>query len=546
MPPPATPSYTAGTRDTVLHMLQRAVEGAGDQLFVNVGGDKSTFNEVDRRSTRFAHELAGLGVTKGDRVVSICDTHTDVFTIWFGVQKLGAIWVPINLAYRHEFLRHQLSDTGAHLVICDADYLERVTELADRLPEVTQVLVRGYPGDLPSCSIAIARLEDHLGENETPLPIPVEPQDLASLLYTSGTTGPSKGCMISHNYMAMQGRQQIRALGLVSGDVVFCPLPLFHSAAINGVLGALQSWEPIAIWPRFSLSTFWEDIEASGATHGMLMAAIFALVAHGPDTPAMKRCKGQLKMVLGVPITPEVRKIWKERFGVKIVSCWAYGHTENSRLSMALPTDNPPELCAGRAADEFEIIILDDQDCPVPPGQVGQICLRPKYPNVMFEGYWNRPDATNAVWKNMWMHTGDLGKMDQDGWMYFADRAKDYLRSRGENISSFEVEATFLNHIDVAEAAVHALGAQTGEDEIKATLVLREGATVTHRELCLWSIENLPYFAVPRFLEFRTELPKNPTGRVLKYQLRDEGVTADTWDRQSEGIEVRRPARKLG
>lgn len=544
MTTPAPSSYSAGTRDTVLHMLQRAVKEAGDRLFVNVGGEKSTFADVDQRSTRFAHELARLGVKQGDRVVSICDTHSDVFTIWFGIQKLGAIWVPINLAYRHEFLRHQISDTGAQLVICDAGYLERVTELDDRLPEVNRVLVRGHEGDLPSSAIAIARFEDHLGSDDTPLPITVKPQDLACLLYTSGTTGPSKGCMISHNYMAMQGRQQIRAMDIGRGDVVFCPLPLFHSAAINGVLGALQSWEPIAIWPRFSLSSFWDDIEQSKATHGMLMASIFALVANAPDTPAMERCKGQLKMVVGVPITSEVRKIWQERFGVKLVSSWAYGQTENSRLTMALPTDNPPELSAGRAADEFEVIILDDDDCPVPPGTIGQICLRPKFPNVMFEGYWNRPDATAEVWKNMWMHTGDLGKMDEDGWLYFCDRAKDYLRSRGENISSFEVEATFISHHDVAEVAVHAIGEQTGEDEIKATLVLREGSSLTHRELCMWSIDHLPYFAVPRFLEFRKELPKNPTGRALKYKLRDEGLTPDTWDRESEGIQVRRPPRK--
>ncbi len=536
--------YSAGTRDTVLHMLERAVAQAGDKLFANVGGDKITFNDVDRSSTRFAHELAGLGVRKGDRVVSICDTHSDVFTIWLGIQKLGGIWVPINLAYRHEFLRHQITDTGAGLIICDADYLERVVELADRLPEVTQILVRNYPHVLPTCSIAIARYEDHLGADDTALPILVEPQDLACLLYTSGTTGPSKGCMISHNYMAMQGRQQIRAMGLVPGDVVFCPLPLFHSAAINGVLGALQSHEPIAIWPRFSLSTFWDDIESSGATHGMLMASIFALVAQAPDTPAMHRCKGQVRMVVGVPITPEIRKTWQDRFGVKIVSSWAFGQTENSRLTMALPTDNPPELCAGRAADEFEVMILDELDCPVPPGTVGQICLRPRFPNVMFEGYWNRPEATAAVWKNMWMHTGDLGKMDEDGWMYFADRAKDYLRSRGENISSFEVEITLMDHPAVSEVAVHALGAQTGEDEIKATIILKEGAKLEYRELCLWAIERLPYFAVPRYYEFRAEIPKNPTGKMLKYKLRDEGVTATTWDCEADGIVVRRPARK--
>ncbi|MCW1384876.1 AMP-binding protein [Novosphingobium sp. KCTC 2891] len=540
---PQASQYSAGTRDTVLHMLERAVATAGDKVFLDVGGDTLTFREADRRATRFAHELARHGVRQGDTVVSICETHTDLITIWFGVQKLGAIWVPINLAYRHEFLRHQICDTGARIVITDAPYLERVVELADELPNVELVMARGTEGDLPSSRLTIERFEDHAGTDETPIPIPVLPQDLACLLYTSGTTGPSKGCMISHNYMAMQGRQQIRALDPLPEDVVFCPLPMFHSAAINAVLGAMTNYHRVALWPRFSLSHFWGDIERSGATHAVLMASIFALVAKAPDSEAMERCKGQLKMIVGVPITPEVRQIWKDRFGVKLVSSWAYGQTENSRLTMALPTDNPPELCAGRAADEFEVCIFDENDCPVPPGTVGQIVCRPKFPNVMFEGYWNRPDATAAVWRNLWMHTGDLGRMDENGWIYFADRAKDYLRSRGENISSFEVEATFLRHPWVAEAAVHAVGEQSGEDEIKVTIVAREGIECCPRELCLWSIENLPYFAVPRFIEFRSQLPKNPLGRVLKYRLRDEGVTEHTWDREAEGLSVRRPER---
>jgi crotonobetaine/carnitine-CoA ligase len=184
-------------------------------------------------------------------------------------------------------------------------------------------------------------------------------------------------------------------------------------------------------------------------------------------------------------------------------------------------------------------MIFDEHDQPVPEGTVGQIVLRPRHPDIMFDGYWKRPDATAAVWKNMWMHTGDLGKF-VDGYLFFADRAKDYLRSRGENISSFEVESSFLAHHAIAEIAVHAVGPQSVEDEIKVTAVLREGALLTEQELCLWSLDKLPHFAVPRFIEFRKELPKNPTGRILKYQLRDEGCTPATWDREAAGITVRR------
>jgi crotonobetaine/carnitine-CoA ligase len=271
----------------------------------------------------------------------------------------------------------------------------------------------------------------------------------------------------------------------------------------------------------------------------MLMASIFALVAHAPDSQAMRRCYGRLKMIYGQPITPPVRRIWNERFGVPVVSSWSYGQTEGVRLTMAEPGESPPETCAGRVTDEFELMIVDAEDQPVPEGQVGEIVYRPREANIMFEGYWRRPQDTARVWRNLWMHSGDLGRME-GGYLYFVDRAKDYLRARGENISSFELERVFLSHPFIQEAAVHATATQSGEDEIKLTAVLRADATLSEHELCLWSIEKLPHFAIPRYYEFRTELIKNPTGRILKYRLRDEGITATTWDREAAGISVRR------
>jgi crotonobetaine/carnitine-CoA ligase len=536
--PAGRPTYRPGTRDTVVHALARAVAQNSDRTFVDLAGTHFSYCEIDRLSNRLAHSLAALGVRQGDRVVSILDTSVDVFTIWFAVNKLGAIWVPINTAYKGEFLRHQISDTGAALVISEEHYLERVVDIAANLPEVKLILTRGDHTD-SSCPIPVDKFDAWRGADDSALPIVVKPSDLAMLVYTSGTTGPSKGCMISHNYLCMQGRQQNRAVRMTPEDVHWTCLPLFHSAALISVLGVLVEGLSCAVWPRFSVSSFWSDIEQSRATHALLMASIFPLVAHAADTDAMKRCYGQVRMISGVPITPEVRKIWKERFGVKVVSSWAYGQTEGVRLAMISPDETPPESCAGRIADEFEVVVLDSEDNPLTDGEVGEIAFRPREPNVMFEGYWKRPEDTLKAWRNLWMHTGDLGRIE-DGYLYFVDRAKDYLRCRGENISSFEVERTFLAHADVAEVAVHAVGRQTGEDEVKATIVLRIDATVTYAELCQWAIDQLPYYAVPRYIEFRTELVKNPIGKVLKYRLREEGVTVETWDREAAGIEVRR------
>lgn len=535
-PPPTV--FRPGIRDTVVDLLTRAATNYPERDFVVIDGQACTYGEIDRLSNAMARELQSYGVDKGDCVVTLMGTCLDVMICWFAINKLGAIWVPINTAYKGEFLRHQVSDAEARLVICDRQFLNRFVDIAAQLPHVQMILCRDAD-DVPVCDIPVRSLDEVRGTDASPLPRVAEPKDLAGLLYTSGTTGPSKGCMITHNYFTAIGRINRRHTLLGDGDTLWTCLPLFHAAALCGVLSVMNDGSRVAISSQFSVSNFWDEIEQSGAISAMLMASIFPLVAQAPDCEAARRYHGKLKMIFGVPITPEVRKIWKERFGTEIVSSWSYGQTEGVRLTAVPLDETPPENCAGRAVDEYELMIFDDDDQPVPDGTVGEIAFRPREANVMFEGYWKRPDATAAVWRNMWMHTGDLGKII-DGYLYFTDRAKDYLRARGENISSFEIERAFSAHHAVAEAAVHAVNPQTGEDEIKLTAVLREDAIVSEHELCIWSIDNLPHFAVPRFIEFRQALPKNPTGRVLKYQLRDEGVTPRTWDRDTAGIKVRR------
>jgi crotonobetaine/carnitine-CoA ligase len=201
--------------------------------------------------------------------------------------------------------------------------------------------------------------------------------------------------------------------------------------------------------------------------------------------------------------------------------------------------DQPaPPGSSGRRNDDFDVRIFDEHDNELPAGEAGEIVVRPKRPHVMFEGYWNRPEATAALTRNLWFHTGDIGKFDSDGFFYFVDRKKDYLRRRGENISSFEMETAFLAHPEISEVAVHAVLSDVTEDDVKVTAVLEPGSTLTEEQLCRWSVDRLPYFAVPRYIEFRQALPKNPVGRVLKYVLRDEGATAATWDREAAGITI--------
>jgi crotonobetaine/carnitine-CoA ligase len=293
----------------------------------------------------------------------------------------------------------------------------------------------------------------------------------------------------------------------------------------------------VAIYPRFSVSRFWDDVERSGATVVNLLSSMIGFIANAPDCDAAKRYYGKLRAVRGAPFTPELQQKWKERFGVTYAGSNGYGLTEAARVTM-LPDDlvGPPG-CSGRINDDFDVRIFDDDDNELPRRTAGEVVVRPRHPHIMFSGYWNRPEDTLRIMRNMWLHTGDIGKIDENDFFYFIDRKKDYLRRRGENISSFEMEEALKAHPAVQDIAVHAVLAES-EDEVKATLVLKPGECLTPEEYCRWCVDRVPYFAVPRFFEIREDLPRNPVGRVLKYQLRDEGCTPETWDRELAGFKL--------
>jgi crotonobetaine/carnitine-CoA ligase len=527
--------------DTVLDALDRAVRDAPNHVFLDFEGDTFTFVETASLANRFAHELRALGVQPGQTVVTILDNSIDQVVSWFAINKIGAIWAPLNTAYRGEFLRHQIHDSLAEIVICESTYLTNVAELSDALPNLRLILRRGVEEAKLNCVVPIEALDRHRGTDETPIASQALPSDLSMLVYTSGTTGPSKGCMIPHNYICHQARQSNRSIPPLPDDVIFTPLPTFHVAALDAILSGLLAQTRVAVASRFSLSGFWPEIERSGATIARLMASILPLVAHAPDTEAMKRCHGQLRAVVGGPFPTHIRKIWHERFGTAFTSAHQYGLTEGCRLSMVRIDDDPmPDDCVGRIDDDsYEVVILDEQDNILSDGRQGEIAFRPRKPNVMFAGYWQRPEATAAAWRNLWMHTGDYGRIE-NGILFFVDRKKDYLRSRGENISSFEVERAFLSHPAIVEVAAHAVSDGIAEDQLKITVVLRDDAALTEADLCHWALDHVPHFAVPRYIEFRDELPLTPTRKVEKFKLRQQGVTAAAWDREAAGIQVRR------
>jgi carnitine-CoA ligase len=468
------------------------------------------------------------------------DNNIDAVVVWLAVNKLRAVSVPINTALRGEFLRHQIADADAAIVICESAYVERIAAVASGTPSVTQLLHRdAAPTGGSTGAVHLAALDAHRGSDATPFTDKPDPADLACLVYTSGTTGPSKGCMLSYNFMCNLARLQLRAGPANEHDVTITPLPLFHMNALCvGIISNILVGARVAVVPRFSVSNFWPEVERTGATIASILGGMGGLLSLAPDSDAAKRCVGQIHTVRGNPFTEETKKIWRERFGAKHVGGNGYGLTEACVITSLPGGEYAAPGSSGKRIPDFDVRIVDELDRELPTNTPGEIVVRPLRPDIMFMGYWRRPEDTVKLLRNLWFHTGDIGKFDEQGFFYFVDRKKDYLRRRGENISSFEMESAFAAHPDIAEVAVHAVPSDKGEDDVKVTAVLRPGSTLVAAALFQWSTDAVPYYALPRYIEFRESLPKNPQGRVLKYLLRDEGKTATTWDLEDTDIKV--------
>ncbi len=539
-----TGTWHGGAQQTVVGLLRARLDDHPDGAYLDVCGTPLTADEVAGQAGRLAGALTALGVGPGDRVATLVENSAEAMLAWWGTVLGGAVAVPVNTAYKGEYLRHQLTDSGSRVLVVEADLVERAARVVDRVPNLDHVVVIGERVDLPG--VGVHAWADLLAGGDDPPAVEVRPADLATFIYTGGTTGPSKGCMLSHNYHEALTRQIGICWRRTADDVVWTPLPLFHfNAIVTAVLGPLVYGGRAAIHRRFSVSNFWPEMNRTGATVTSTLGTMAYLLAHDVDRPEMPRsgapqANTTLRLLGAAPLPVEVDSIVRERFGIETFS-GAYGTTEASLVSWQPPGVRNKPNAAGVVNDEFfDVRIFDDHDDELPRGTEGEIVLRPKRPHTMFEGYWGNPEATVATSRNWWYHTGDIGRVDEHGYLFFVDRKADYLRRRGENISSFEVERILMGHGALADVAVHAVPSELTEDDLKITATLADGATLTEEELFRWCIGELPYFALPRYIEFRAELPRSPVGRVLKRDLRAEGAGPGAWDADASGITYER------
>ena len=515
-------------RDWVLpRVLERQAHAAADRPFLEMVGQPAiSFGEMEHRTRRVANALAALGVAFGDHVAVMLPNSVAFIETWIAVARLGAVLVPLNTAWRGDLLRHVLRDCGARLAIVDASLLPALAQAWVPGSGDTLVVVAAA-GALPDGAISFAALQ---AGAETALAVDVAVHHPAALLYTSGTTGRSKGVLLPHGHLHLDPQVYIEQLGLTAADVIYTCLPLFHAnALLLGAYTALILGARLVLAPRFSASGWLGDIRRSGATVTNLLGATTGFIFDQPPRP--DDADTALRQVVAVPTSPVTRPLFERRFGVRMAEL--YGATEVNCPVFQKPGDAGPPGSCGRLVERwYEARLVDPStDLDVPAGQPGEFVVRNKAPWTFMAGYHNLPEETLHAWRNLWFHTGDLLRQDEDGYYYFVDRLKDSIRRRGENISAFEVEEVLLTHPDVAEAAVIGIASPLDplEQEVKACIVLRPGRAADPAALAAHCAGRMADFMIPRFIEAYPSLPRTATAKVMRAELRAHGVRGGTW-----------------
>jgi crotonobetaine/carnitine-CoA ligase len=524
----------AGAPDCVLRdLLHRQAQAHPDRVYAAFdGGERWTFRRLLDEVRTTAAGLAALGVRQGDKVLLWLPHGPAALRTWFAVNYLGAVAVPINLAYKGTLLERVIDNSQARLMVAQSNLVERLDAVATS--GLQQVVAVG--ATLPHIRLPVSA-ESALFEcgNDPPEPaLPIHPWDLQVILYTSGTTGPSKGVLCSYVHVWKAG-QNVYFLG--PGDRYMVNLPLAHVSGILPCVLMLALGGSVAIVERFQTDSFWEQINSCEATFVILLGAMAKFLLSRDPTPAEEA--NTLSKLLLLPYDMDIRPM-RERFGVDVYT--SFNMTEVCCPIMSVP--NPQALgSCGRLRPGIEARIVDDNDFEVPEGTVGALLLRSDLPWSFSHGYQDDPQATAEAWRNGWFHTGDAFRRDADGNYYFVDRLKDTIRRRGENISSFEVEAELLAHPAIMEAAVVAVPSEWGEDEVMAVVTLKPAQQLDPVQLIDFLRPRVAHFMIPRFVRLMNELPKTPTLKVEKHLLRKDGREAPgVWDRLAAGIEVRRDA----
>jgi crotonobetaine/carnitine-CoA ligase len=513
-------------QDSLIAELRSAAFDSGRTEFVHLGGVSFTFAEALETAEAVARGLLALGLHVGDRVGIMAGNRPETLWTWLGANAARLIDVPFNAEARGRLLRYFVEDTEPRVLVGTEDYLNLLAETLERAPEfvisIGSCATRPFGAGVPQLSFD-ELLEMGAGSDRA-LKNP-HAGETATIMYTSGTTGPSKGVMLPQRYYPSFGALFAWNASLGAGDVFYSPQPLFHIDPRTFVVGAVHTRTTLALGERFSVSRFWDEVREADATAIGFIGTMMWLLYKAPPKPDDAAHRVREAICSSLPY--DVLDAFEARFGLRVNE--GYGMTE-SVIITATPVDEYLPGRVGRAAPHLEVVVLDDQDAPVPDGEFGEICFRPNRGFTTMQGYWDKPAETNLAWRNLWFHTGDLGCRHPDGSFEFVGRIKDSIRRRGENVSAYEVEEAMCAHPDVQEAAAIGVASEVGEDDVAVLVVAVSGRVPDPEQLVAFVERDLPAFAVPRFIEVVDELPKTPSEKVAKGKVRERGITDAAWD----------------
>jgi crotonobetaine/carnitine-CoA ligase len=524
-------------RDKLLpHLLARLAEAEPDVIAVqDVDGRQLTRRELHETNLRWADALRRAGVAPGDHVLTMVPNSFEAFHAWLALAWLGATEVPTNTMYRGTMLKYLIDNSTATTLVISERFLPELVEVAAEVPQVTTVIVPDadtVPPGLPGRVVTRDELfADAVAADDFDGP---EYWDVAAIIYTSGTTGPSKGVLMPW------GTLWAFVSGLPEdfvepGEGFYAMYPAFHVSGKAMLYLASLLRARMVIREQFSVQHFWDDMRQFEITGAGLVGPMAPFLMMQPEQP--DDADTPLRHVYMGPLVPQVAE-FKRRFGVEVGT--GYGMTEIAAPFVSDGFNLANDTSCGRLKSGwagYEVRIVDEHDQPLGPNEVGELVVRTSEPWVLNRGYFGMPEATAHAWRNGWFHTGDGFRYDEDGNYYFVDRIKDAIRRRGENISSFEVEALVSQHPEVAESAAVAVPSAYTEDEVKVCVVLSVEATVSHEELLTFLEPIMPKFMLPRYVEFVDALPKTEaTMRTQKVKLRDGALNERTWDRETSGF----------
>ena len=507
---------------TVSTALAAAADAAPGWAVVRVDGVEVTVGWWDHQANRAARAFLALGLERGDHVATFMSNRKGALVTWVALARAGMVEVPINTALHGQMLVDQLRRAECRAIVVETELLDVVEAIIEDLPGVEHVLLVGAGPESPR------DLEAHMrGTSAGPLADEPNPDDVSLILYTSGTTGPSKGVVLTHRANTRLSTAVIEYVGVGRGDVLYTAFPLFHVAArFVSVLPALLTGASVVVHKKFSASRFWDICREERVSHIHYLGTLPMMLFKQPPTD--RDADHRVRVAYGAGMPAEVWEPFAQRFGIERIH-ELYGSTEQGIMTINTADHQRPGTC-GRPVAYAEVEVHDDDDRPLPPGMPGEIVVRPRQAGILFRGYHGMADATLRSWRNLWFHTGDRGHFDDEGNLVFGGRLKDAIRRRGENVSAFEVEQIVDAHPAVKESAAVGVPSELGEEEVLIVVVPAD-ETLKFGDLAAYCAAHLPAYAVPRFIRFVPSLPKNSSERVLKYEI--DHLDESTWDREA-------------